>query len=109
MSEPREDIARIIDPHAFDLHIDEDFVREARDSAFAKADAILTKVPADYPDADATDAAHPAWWRGHDHTAAVFCQLVTKILDGEDNGGGFNYEPWGTLRKRLVALMDPNP
>lgn len=23
----------------------------------------------DNPELDATDAAHPAWWRGHDHTA----------------------------------------
>jgi len=46
-------------------------------------------------------------WRGHDHTARVFCDLVTKILDGEDPGGGFNLEPWHSLRRRLLGLRDP--
>ena len=58
----------------------------------------------DDAEADATDFAHPAWWRGHDHTSRVFCQIVTDILDGKDNGAGFNHEPWGTLRRRLLAL-----
>ena len=59
----------------------------------------------DDPDLDATDFAHPAWWRGHEHTAVVFCQLVTDILDGKDTGGGFNYEPWHTLRRRLIKMV----
>lgn len=63
----------------------------------------------DDPDLDATDGAHPAWWRGHDHTSKVFCELVTSILDGKDAGGGFNHEPWHTLRRRLLAEPRPLP
>lgn len=29
----------------------------------------------DDPGMDATDGAHPAWWRGHDHTAAKWLQV----------------------------------
>lgn len=58
----------------------------------------------DYPDADGTDAAHPAWWRGHEHTTAVFCQKVGEILDGKDDGRGVSNEPWEAIRRRLIAL-----
>lgn len=67
-------------------------------------DAALAEQ--DDPSMDCTDGAHPAWWRGHDHTARVFCQIVTKILDGRDDGQGFNVEPWGTVRQRLLALTE---
>jgi hypothetical protein len=33
----------------------------------------------DNPELDATDGAHPAWWRGHDHTARKFGELKTKL------------------------------
>lgn len=61
--------------------------------------------PFDDPDTDSTDYAHPAWWRAHEQTTQVFCDLVTKILDGNDNGGGANHEPWQTLRRRLLAMV----
>lgn len=81
-----------------------------RDCAILAIDAALTEQAAghrqDDPMMDATDGAHPAWWRGHDHTARVFCQIVTKILDGQDDGHGFNVEPWGTVRQRLLALTE---
>lgn len=59
----------------------------------------------DDPELDCTDFAHPAWWRGHDHTAAVFCAKVTEILNGKDEGKGFNHEPWHAVRQRLIALV----
>lgn len=59
----------------------------------------------DDPAWDCTDAAHPAWWRGHQHTATVFCNLVEDILDGKDDGKGFNYEPWHHCRQRLLMLV----
>jgi hypothetical protein len=62
----------------------------------------------DDPILDGTDAAHPAWWRGHHHTALVFCRKVDDILDGKDNGGGANHEPWGALRRRLLAIAAPS-
>lgn len=61
-------------------------------------------VVGDYPDADGTDAAHPAWWRGHEHTAAVFCQKVNELLDGKDDGKGVANPPWETTRRRLLAV-----
>jgi len=64
----------------------------------------LEKVPPDNPEADATDAAHPAWWRGHDHGAHSVCQLVNGILDGEPILGTAR-EPWQATRLRLAALV----
>jgi len=61
----------------------------------------------DYPDADGTDFAHPAWWRGHDHTTAVFCQKVNEILDGKDDARGVASEPWESTRRRLLKLAKP--
>jgi hypothetical protein len=56
------------------------------------------------PTTTPTDAASPAWWRGHDHTTKVFCALVNDILDGKDDGSGVNREPWASTRKRLLGL-----
>lgn len=60
----------------------------------------------DHPECDGTDAAHPAYWRGHDHAVAVLCQKVTEILDGKDDGKGIASEPWEPVRRRLMALRD---
>ena len=76
---------------------------EVEEATISKADFDL--LPWDNQEFNATDGAHPAWWRGHDYTALVFCQLVHKILDGQDDGRGFNIEPWATLRRRLLALI----
>jgi hypothetical protein len=64
----------------------------------------VVTIPDD-PELDGTDWAHPAWWRGHDHTTKVFCHLVTEILDGKDDGTGVNHEPWHTVRRRLLTLV----
>ncbi|WP_295537900.1 ASCH/PUA domain-containing protein [uncultured Pseudacidovorax sp.] len=34
---------------------------------------------------------------------------VTSILDGKDDGRGSNSEPWGALRRRLLALVAAQP
>lgn len=65
----------------------------------------LAPPRADDPELDATDYAHPAWWRGHEHTTGVFCQMVNEILDGKDDGHGANREPWGATRRRLLDLV----
>ena len=57
----------------------------------------------DDPEFDCTDAAHPAWWRGHEHTTVMFCQHVNEILDGKEYFGKCN-EPWETTRQRLHDL-----
>lgn len=51
---------------------------------------------------DATDGAHPAWWRGRDHAVNVLCQKINEILDGKDNGEGVSSEPWESTRRKLL-------
>lgn len=62
-----------------------------------------TEVHADDPEFDATDAAHPAWWRGHYHTTDVLCREIHEILDGKPHCG-IAAEPWESVRKRLTAI-----
>ena len=57
----------------------------------------------DDPELDATDSAHPAWWRGSDHTFHIMCDMVNKILDGKEPLG-VSSEPWQKLRLRLYNL-----
>lgn len=59
----------------------------------------------DDPAFDGTDLAHPAWWRGHDHTIAVVCQKLTEMLDGRDSGAGVANEPWEGVRRRILDLV----
>lgn len=42
----------------------------------------------------------------YDQGSSECIDAVTRILDGTDNGEGANYEPWGTLRRRLIAMRD---
>lgn len=58
----------------------------------------------DHPEADGTDAAHPAWWRGHHYTVEAMCRKVNDCLDGRDDGKGVSGEPWESVRRRLIAL-----
>jgi hypothetical protein len=60
----------------------------------------------DDPEYDGTDAAHPAWWRGHDQTVQAMCHQINRILDGKDDGRGTCNEPWESVRRRLLALRD---
>lgn len=41
--------------------------------------AIVEGLDADDPLLDATDGAHPAWWRGHDHTAAKIAEARAEL------------------------------
>lgn len=71
-----------------------------------KAEAELAKLRAlDDPDMDATDGAHPAWWRGHDHTAKVFGEKLVAWLRGEDDLKGSMSEPWQTIRFQIAGLL----
>lgn len=63
----------------------------------------------DNPEYDGTDFAHPAYWRGHDKTATIFCQYVNEILDGKDDGSGWDYQPWHDTRRRLLNLAPKVP
>lgn len=75
------------------------FIESRHSLALARRDAAAAK---DHPELDATDGAHPAWWRGYDHAFAVVCQKVHEILDGKDAGHGVNNEPWHSTRRRLL-------
>lgn len=65
------------------------------------------KLVMDYSDADGTDAAHPAWWRGYDHGVASTMQIINRILDGGRDGGTFGYRPLEELANRIGALRSP--
>ena len=64
----------------------------------------LIQLAKDDPEMDATDFAHPAWWRGNDQGVIVLCGMINKILDGKDEGHGTSREPWESTRRRLIAL-----
>lgn len=66
---------------------------------------VRSFVLVDDPELDATDGAHPAWWRGHEHTAEVFCKLANEIMDGKPAGNGIAGEPWESTRRRLEVLV----
>lgn len=55
---------------------------------------------------DATDAAHPAWWRGQEHGVRSACRRMAQVLDGQDDGGGvISGRELEALRRRLLALV----
>lgn len=62
-------------------------------------------IIADRPDCDGTDAAHPAFWRGHDHAIKTACQMLNEIMDGRAEPAGVSSEPWESTRRRLYALV----
>lgn len=69
--------------------------------------ALEARTPANDPELDSTDFAHPAWWRGHHQTTEMFCRHVQAILDGRDvKDESVVPEPWHTIRQRLLALVD---
>ena len=67
------------------------------------AEAVKRLKP-DEADFDCTDAAHPAWWRGHDHGAESICREAKRILDGGEIHGSCA-EPWQGIRQRLADLV----
>jgi len=58
----------------------------------------------DDPSLDATDFAHPAWWRGNDAGVGTICGKVTELLDGKPLAGVAR-EPWQTVRVRVANLV----
>lgn len=59
----------------------------------------------DDPTFDATDGAHPAWWRGNDSGVAATVDIVNKILDGKPGLGLFQSEKLNALHTRLTAML----
>jgi hypothetical protein len=56
---------------------------------------------------DGTDAAHPAWWRGHAMGVLGMTAKVEAILDGKDNGAGVTTsQAVEIVRRRLLKLVE---
>ena len=58
----------------------------------------------DDPEMDATDFAHPAWWRGNDHAHEMFVFHAKEILLGKTTNNGTCSEPWESLRQSLFDI-----
>lgn len=55
---------------------------------------------------DATDAAHPAWWRGQDSGIAGVCERVTEMLDGTRKSPcGYEFVPLQEVCERIGRLL----
>ncbi len=80
----------------------------------AERDALIVKLHDD-PELDATDGAHPAWWRGHDHVEAKFRELIA-AKDAEiarlrtvlDAAGANKADPEQAARVRLGRWLTAN-
>lgn len=68
------------------------------------ASEAMRAVPVDDPEMDSTDFAHPAWWRGYEHSFAMTCREVNDILDGKKANVGTSTHPWQALRQRLYDI-----
>src|SRR5262245_35713394 len=58
-----------------------------------------TRLEIDDPQLDATDGAHAAWWRGHDHTMKVITEQLQDAM-------GIPRDPrmsWSELHKLILA------
>lgn len=60
----------------------------------------------DDPQWDATDAALPAWWRGHDHGANAVIRRLRDAVDGKDDGAGVMSGELERLRRDILKLRE---
>lgn len=84
-----------------------DALKAERDAATARAEGAEGERDQwrDRPETDATDYAHPAWWRGNDAGVAAVVAMLSKHLDGEPVVGTVNYAPLQAVRARVAALL----
>jgi hypothetical protein len=52
------------------------------------------------------DFDNPDYVRGYMAATYVTCQKVQNILDGKDDGRGIANEPWESLRRKLLELVN---
>jgi len=79
----------------------ESIVSLLRDAA---EEIITLRKARDDPQWDATDAAHPAFFRGSSHSVWQAIRLVVDILSGTDTGTSAMYEPASSLRNLVLDL-----
>lgn len=66
---------------------------------------LIAALHPDDPELDATDGAHPAWFRGEEHATKRVVGRLQKAIDGDDDGaGGISYAPLEKLRRDILAL-----
>lgn len=71
----------------------------------ARTGAQPAPVCTDGPALDATDGAHPAWWRGSDYATDRVVEQLRRVLSGEDDGAGVcAHAGLEQLRRDLLAL-----
>ena len=79
---------------------------------FAEIDRLRAEVDAlkaaDNPEFDATDGAHPAWWRGHDYVSARFKEEIDKARRERDNLKA-DFESLEYDAARVVRALDELP
>jgi hypothetical protein len=64
----------------------------------------MSKHP--HEDCDGTPLQCDCFSRGEDYSFRMFVHHVNLILDGKDEVKGVNMEPWGTLRRRILKLVN---
>lgn len=67
--------------------------------------AIAAVQVADDPIFDATDGAHPAWWRGNDSGGAEVIKAVQEMLRGR-SGGVFGSPELQAIAVRIKKLLE---
>jgi hypothetical protein len=81
----------------------------ATHSALPALLAAAKKESLDHPDWDATDAAHPAWWRGNDRGVQATAERIQSALDGSDDGSGvIGSKELERARRGVLALRAEN-
>lgn len=64
-------------------------------------------IAADDPELDATEGAHPAWWRGHDAGAAGVVKALAALLDHpEIAGADFTSPELTELGRRIIGMRN---
>ena len=59
----------------------------------------------DDPELDATDGAHPAWWRGNDHGVAAATDIIKNALEGKAGEGTLGFEPLQRVREQIYHTL----
>jgi hypothetical protein len=57
-------------------------------------------------DLDRTSMQCDCYTRGQDDEFKMLVSYINDILDGKDDGSGTNNRPWGTIRRKLLELVN---
>lgn len=89
-----------------------DAVKRAIVEALNEKDQIiedLRRQVKDDPDADATDFAHPAWWRGQEYGVESCCRVIHEAMEsGPPESGSSNCLALNRLKRKIWNLEADN-